>query len=205
MNPKLFWLLTATLLLSIHRAEAQQPGKIPRIGYLSGASPSTSPARREAFAQGLIELGYVEGKNVVIERRWADGKFDRLPALAAELVHIKVDIIVTAGPQTTRPAKEATSTIPIVMAQDPDPVGNGFVASLALPGGNITGLATFAPELSGKQLELLKESIPQLSPVAVFGTSSNPGNTQNLREAELSAKAFGVKLQYNRRTRAEGF
>ena len=196
MNPKLFWLLTATLLLSIHRAEAQQPGKIPRIGYLSGASPSTSPARREAFAQGLIELGYVEGKNVVIERRWADGKFDRLPALAAELVHIKVDIIVTAGPQTTRPAKKATSTIPIVMAQDPDPVGNGFVASLALPGGNITGLATFAPELSGKQLELLKESIPQLSRVAVFGTSSNPGNAQNLREAELSAKAFGVKLQY---------
>jgi putative tryptophan/tyrosine transport system substrate-binding protein len=196
MNPKLFWLLTAILLVSIHRAEAQQPGKVPRIGYLSGASPSTSPARREAFGQGLIELGYVEGKNVVIERRWADGKFDRLPALAAELVHIKVDIIVTAGPQTTRPAKEATSTIPIVMAQDPDPVGNGFVASLALPGGNITGLATFAPELSGKQLELLKESIPQLSRVAVFGTSSNPGNTQNLREAELSAKAFGVKLQY---------
>jgi putative tryptophan/tyrosine transport system substrate-binding protein len=196
MNPKLFWLLTAILLVSIHRAEAQQPGKVPRIGYLSGASPSTSPARREAFGQGLIELGYVEGKNVVIERRWADGKFDRLPALAAELVHIKVDIIVTAGPQTTRPAKEATSTIPIVMAQDPDPVGNGFVASLALPGGNITGLATFAPELSGKQLELLKESIPQLSRVAVFGTSSNPGNAQNLREAELSAKAFGVKLQY---------
>ena len=196
MNPKLFWLLTAILLVSIHRAEAQQPGKVPRIAYLSGASPSTSPARREAFGQGLIELGYVEGKNVVIERRWADGKFDRLPALAAELVLIKVDIIVTAGPQTTRPAKEATSTIPIVMAQDPDPVGNGFVASLALPGGNITGLATFAPELSGKQLELLKESIPQLSRVAVFGTSSNPGNTQNLREAELSAKAFGVKLQY---------
>jgi putative ABC transport system substrate-binding protein len=88
MNPKLFWLLTAILLVSIHRAEAQQPGKVPRIGYLSGASPSTSPARREAFGQGLIELGYVEGKNVVIERRWADGKFDRLPALAAELVHI---------------------------------------------------------------------------------------------------------------------
>ncbi len=112
-------------------AEAQQPTKNPRIGYLSGSSPSTSPARREAFWQGLRELGYVEGKNIVIEQRYAEGKFDRLPALAAELVRLKVDIIVTAGPQTTRPAKEATSTIPIVMAQDPDPVGNGFVASLA--------------------------------------------------------------------------
>ena len=177
-------------------AEAQQPTKNPRIGYLSGSSPSTSPARREAFWQGLRELGYVEGKNIVIEQRYAEGKFDRLPALAAELVRLKVDIIVTAGPQTTRPAKEATSTIPIVMAQDPDPVGNGFVASLARPGGNITGLATFAPELSGKQLELLKETVPKLSRVAVFGTSINPGNAQNLREVELAAKAFGVKLQY---------
>ena len=177
-------------------AEAQQPTKNPRIGYLSGSSPSTSPARREAFRQGLRELGYVEGKNIVIEQRYAEGKFDRLPALAAELVRLKVDIIVTAGPQTTRPAKQATSTIPIVMAQDPDPVGNGFVASLARPGGNITGLATLAPELSGKQLELLKETVPKLSRVAVFGTSINPGNAQNLREVELAAKAFGVKLQY---------
>jgi putative ABC transport system substrate-binding protein len=177
-------------------AEAQQPTKNPRIGYLSGSSPSTSPARREAFRQGLRELGYVEGKNIVIEQRYAEGKFDRLPALAAELVRLKVDIIVTAGPQTTGPAKQATSTIPIVMAQDPDPVGNGFVASLARPGGNITGLATFAPELSGKQLELLKETVPKLSRVAVFGTSINPGNAQNLREVELAAKAFGVKLQY---------
>ena len=177
-------------------AEAQQPTKNPRIGYLSGSSPSTSPARREAFWQGLRELGYVEGKNIVIEQRYAEGKFVRLPALAAELVRLKVDIIVTAGPQTTRPAKEATSTIPIVMAQDPDPVGNGFVASLARPGGNITGLATFAPELSGKQLELLKKTVPKLSRVAVFGTSINPGNAQNLREVELAAKAFGVKLQY---------
>ena len=177
-------------------AEAQQPTKNPRIGYLSGSSPSTSPARREAFRQGLRELGYVEGKNIVIEQRYAEGKFDRRPALAAELVRLKVDIIVTAGPQTTRPAKQATSTIPIVMAQDPDPVGNGFVASLARPGGNITGLATLAPELSGKQLELLKETVPKLSRVGVFGTSINPGNAQNLREVELAAKAFGVKLQY---------
>jgi putative ABC transport system substrate-binding protein len=177
-------------------AEAQQPTKIPRIGYLSGSSPSTSPARRNAFRQGLRELGYVEGKNIAIEWRYAEGKFDRLPALAAELVRLKVDIIVTAGPQATRPAKQATSTIPIVMAQDPDPVGNGFVASLARPGGNITGLSSLAPEISGKQLELLKEIVPRLSRAAVFGTSINSGNAQNLREVELTAKAFGVKLQY---------
>ena len=135
-------------------------------------SPSTDSARIEAFRQGLRELGYVEGKNIVIEWRYAEGKPDRLPALAAELVRLKVDVIVTGGPVATRAAKEATSTIPIVMAQDSDPVGSGFVASLARPGGNITGLATLAPELSGKQLELLKEIIPRLSRVAVFRKSS---------------------------------
>jgi putative ABC transport system substrate-binding protein len=197
MNKKVFDLVLCALLLALSfPAAAQQPTKIPRIGYLSGPSPSTSANRRQAFRQGLRELGYVEGKNIVIEYRYAEGKFDRLPALAAELVGLKVDIIVTSGPQTTRPAKQATSTIPIVMGQDPDPVGNGFVASLARPGGNVTGLATLAPELSGKQLELLKETVPKLSRVAVFGTSINPGNAQNLREVELAAKAFGVKLQY---------
>jgi putative tryptophan/tyrosine transport system substrate-binding protein len=197
MKKKIITLALSALLFALSfPAEAQQPTKIPRIGYVSGSFLSTSPARREAFRQGLRELGYVEGKNIVIEQRYADGKFDRLPALAAELVRLKVDIIVTAGPQATGPAKQATSTIPIVMAQDPDPVGNGFVASLARPGGNITGLATFAPELSGKQLELLKETVPKLSRVAVFGTSINPGNAQNLKEVELAAKAFGVKLQY---------
>src|SRR6266511_2467050 len=160
------------LLAVAVKAGAQQPTKIPRIGYLSGSSPSTAPGRRKAFRQGLRELGYVEEKNIVIEWRYAEGKFDRLPALAAELVRLKVDIIVTAGPQATRPAKQATSTIPIVMAQDPDPVGNGFVASLARPGGNITGLSSLALELSGKQLELMKEIVPRLSHVAVFGTST---------------------------------
>ena len=188
--------LSVMVLANGDLLEAQQPTKIPRIGYLSGPTPTTSSNRREAFLQGLRELGYVEGKSIIIEWRWAYGKFDRLPALAAELVRLKVDIIITSGPQTTLPAKQATSTIPIVMSQDPDPVGNGFVASLARPGGNITGLATLAPELSGKQLELLKETVPTLSRVAVFGTSINPGNAQNLREVELTAKAFGVKLQY---------
>ena len=133
--------LCATLLDLSSFAAAQQPTKIPRIGYLVANFPSTNPARNEAFRQGLRDLGYVEGKSIVIEWRYAEGNFDRLPALAAELVRLKVDVIVTAGPAATRPAKEATSTIPIVMGFDNDPVGNGFVASLARPGGNITGLS----------------------------------------------------------------
>ena len=190
-------ILVAVVLLALGViAEAQQTGKVPRIGYLSPTSPSVSPTRIEAFRQGLRELGYVEGKNIVIEYRYAEGKFDRLPALAAELVRFKLDLIVTTGPTVTRAAKEATTTVPIVMATDTDPVGNGFVTSLARPGGNITGLSALAPELSGKQLELLKEILPRLSRVAVFGTSSNPGNAQMLKEVRLAAGAFGVKLQY---------
>jgi ABC-type uncharacterized transport system substrate-binding protein len=177
-------------------APAQQPTKIPRIGYLIGASPTAYSYRAEPFRQGLRALGYVEGKNIVIEYRYAEGKLDRLPALAAELVRLKVDIIVTAGPLPTRAAKEATTTIPIVMTNDPDPVGTGFVASLARPGGNITGLSTLAPELSGKRLELLKETVPRLSRVAVFGTSTRPDHAQVLREVELAAGALKVKLQY---------
>jgi putative ABC transport system substrate-binding protein len=176
--------------------DAQQPTKVPRIGYIQAPPPSAVATRTDAFRQGLRELGYVEGKNIVIEWRFAEGKSERVPALAAELVHLKVDVIVTGGSILTRAVKEATSTIPIVMAQDIDPVGNGFVASLARPGGNITGLSTLAPEISGKRLELLKEIIPRLSRVAVLGTSSQPGNAQQLKETELAAQAFGVKLQY---------
>jgi putative ABC transport system substrate-binding protein len=137
----------------------------------------------------------MEGKTIVIEWRYAEGKFDRLPALAAELVRLKVDIIVSGGPQSTRPAKEATSTIPIVMAQDTDPVGNGFIASLARPGGNITGLSNLSSELSGKRLELLKETVPRLSRLAVLANSTEPGNAQVLRETELATEAFKVQLQ----------
>src|SRR5215470_8681881 len=137
-------------------AKAQQSPKIPRIGYLTGATPGGQAARIEAFRQGLRELGYVEGKNIVVEYRYAEEKLDRLPALAAELVRLKVDVIVTGGSGNTRAAKEATNAIPIVMAQDVDSVANGFVVSLARPGGNITGLATLSPEVSGKRLELLK-------------------------------------------------
>jgi putative ABC transport system substrate-binding protein len=138
----------------------------------------------------------VEGKNIVIEYRYAEGKPGRLSEFAAELVRLNVDVIVTGGPAPTRAAKEATVKIPIVMGFDNDPVGSGFVASLARPGGNITGLSTLSPEISGKQLELLKEILPKLSRVAVFGTSTRPGNAQSLKEVELAAGALGVKLQY---------
>ena len=178
MIKRLLWIVTLVLLAIGTFAEAQQPAKAPRIGFLGGSSPSAISARIEAFRRGLRELGYVEGKNIVIEWRYAEGKFDRLPALAAELVRLKVDVIVTSGPLPTRAAKEATVTIPIVMTQVGDPVGSGFVASLARPDGNITGLSTLAPELSGKRLELLKETVPRLSRVAVLVTSTRPGNAQ---------------------------
>jgi putative ABC transport system substrate-binding protein len=188
-------LVVAMLLAFGVVAKAQQPGKIPRIGLLY-ASASINAVRIEAFRQGMRELGYVEGKNFVLEERYAEGKLDRFPALAAELVRLKVDVIVVGGPAATRPAKEATTTIPIVMAQDSDPVGNGFIASLARPGGNITGLATLSPELSGKRLELLKEVVPKLSRVAVLGTSTEPANAQSLNETELAAGALNLRLQY---------
>jgi putative tryptophan/tyrosine transport system substrate-binding protein len=177
------------------RAEAQQ-AKIPRIGFLFVSSLSSNSGRADAFRQGLRELGYVEGKNIIIEWRSADGKPDRLPAIAADLVHLKLDALVTAGPAATGSAKEATAVIPIIMAQDSDPVGNKFVASLARPGGNITGLSALSPEISGKQLELLKQVVPKLSRVAVFGISKRPGNAQAVKEIELAAGAFGVQLQY---------
>jgi putative ABC transport system substrate-binding protein len=179
-------------------AQAQQLRKLPRIGYVAAAfgSSSTMLARTEAFRQGLRELGYAEGENIIIEWRFAEGKVDRLATLVAELIRLKIDIILSGGPEPTRSAKEATGMIPIVMTQDPDPVGSRFVASLARPGANITGLSTLAPELSGKRLELLKEVVPEISRVAVFGTSTYPGNTRALRETEFAAEAFGLKLHY---------
>jgi ABC-type uncharacterized transport system substrate-binding protein len=177
-------------------AGAQQATKISRIGVLTANFPSTNAANRAAFRQGLRELGYSEGKNILIEERYAEEKLDRLSEFAAELVRLKVDVIVTLGGRGTRAAKEATKTIPIVMAQVPDPVGDGFVASLARPGGNITGLSALGPELSGKRLELLKETVPKLSRMAVLGTSTTPGNAQQLRELELAGGALKVKLQF---------
>src|SRR5262245_55031240 len=160
-NPKWWGLSRMVFVLMVCGAhvDAQEPKKVARIGYLAFGSPSAIPARIEAFQQGLRELGYVEGKNIFIEWRSAEGKQDRLPSLTAELIRLKVDVIVTNGPYSTRAAKAATVTIPIVMAAVGDPVGDGIVASLARPGGNITGLSSVAPELSGKRLELLNEIV----------------------------------------------
>jgi putative tryptophan/tyrosine transport system substrate-binding protein len=195
-------ILVMVMLLAVTvLAEAQQPKKVPWIGLLIASSPSPASPRVEAFRQGLRDLGYVEGKDIVIEYRYGEGKPDRLPTLAAELVSLKIDIIVTGGSSPTRAAKEATVSIPIVMTQDIDPVGSGFVASLARPGGNITGLSNFAPELSGKRIELLKELAPNISRVAVLGALSLPANAQGLNaqalnEVKLAAEALRVKLQY---------
>jgi putative ABC transport system substrate-binding protein len=177
-------------------AEAQQPTKVPRIGYLTGTNLSASSGRTEALRQGLGDLGYVEGKNIIIEWRGADGNRDRQRAFAVELVRLNADVIVTGGSSSTRAAKEATSTIPIIMTQDDDPVGSGFVASLARPGGNVTGLSTLSPELSGKRLELLKEVIPGLSRVAVLRSTTSAGQAQETKEIDLAAGVLRVKTQY---------
>jgi len=189
-------LFVVVLLAVAVVAEAQQAKKVPRIGVLIALSPAAISARIEAFRRGLKELGYIEGKNIVIEERSAEGKADRLPGLAAELVRLPVDVIVAGGPAATGPAKAATSTIPIVMTTDSDPVASGFVASLARPGGNITGLSTLSPELSGKQLELLKEIVPKLSRVAVIGNSTEPGNAESLSTMQLAAGALATQLQF---------
>jgi putative ABC transport system substrate-binding protein len=192
----IFWMLNSVLLTTTCYVHAQQPAKIPRISFLLAPAASTVAARLEGFRLGLRELGYVEGKNIIIEWRSAEGKPERLSEIAGELVRLNVDLIVTAGPADTRAAREATTTIPLVMGQDSDPVGSGFVASLARPGGNITGLATYAPELSGKQLELLKEVVPKLSRLAFIGNSTNPGDAQTLRETVVAASAFEIYLRY---------
>jgi putative ABC transport system substrate-binding protein len=191
LSAVLFALSTIAALLFVlcGPALAQQPKKVPRIGYLTVPSASAQAPRLEAFRQGLRELGYVEGKNMLVEYRFAEGKLDRVPGLGAELVSLQVDVIVSAGLTPTRTVKQATSTIPIVMAQDDDPVGNGFVTSLARPGGNITGLTTLSPEISGRQLELLKETIPKLS------TWSRSGNAVVLKETKNAAQLLGLELK----------
>ena len=179
--------LGAVLLALCLPAEAQQPTKVPRIGYLLGA-PFRYLDRTEAFRQGLRELGYVEGKNIVIEWRSAEGKLDRLPALAAELVRLKVDVIVTAGPGATRAAKEATVTIPIVMTQDDDPVGSGFVASLARPGGNITGLSTLAPETKRKTTGASEGDRSQALPRGCLRDFNQPGQRATVKRDRTRRK-----------------
>jgi putative ABC transport system substrate-binding protein len=195
--PKLLSILLLVAALDVGAlAQAQQPAKIPRIGFYLDANPSAVAARVEGFRQGLRDLGYIEGKNILIEWRSAEGNAERRAEIVADLVRQKVDLIVSPGPTGTRALKEATSTIPIVMGQDTDPVGSGFVASLARPGGNITGLSALAPEMSGKQLELIKDIVPKLSRVAIIGNSTNPGDAQALRETVLAAGSFEIYLRY---------
>jgi putative ABC transport system substrate-binding protein len=191
----LFYALPALILATFHLAEGQQTAKVSKIGYLNAGSPSTNPARIEAFRQGLRELGYVERKNIVIEDRSAEGNLDRLPDLARELVRLKVDLIVVGGSTATRAAKNVTNLIPIVMINVTDPVLLGFVVSLARPGGNITGLTNLAPELGGKRLELLKEIVPQLSRVAVLGDPNSPAYGPQTNELDIAARALGLRLQ----------
>jgi|SRR6266545_1356120 len=184
-------------LASLGTAAAQRPEKVPRVGYLSPGS-SSDPARLrrfEAFRQGLRELGYVEGQSITIESRWAEGKYERYSALAADLVRLKVDVIVAVGGRATQDAQQATRTIPIVMSVVIDPLGSGLVASLARPGGNVTGLTIMASDLVGKQFEVLKEVVPKVSRVALLWNPANPGSAPQLRAAEVAARALGVRLQ----------
>ena len=187
--------LLTVFLITGSLAEAQQPKKIPRIGFLSASSSSADRPADEAFQRGLRDLGWVKGQNIVIDYRYAEGKPDRLPDLAVELVRLQVDIIVTAGEFAIRRAKQATKTIPIVMANSGDPVGSGLVANLAHPGGNITGLSILSPELSGKALEFLKESFPKVVRVAIVWNPNNAVKVLDFKEAQAAAAKLGVQLQ----------
>ena len=190
----LLGLLAASTLPAV--ANAQQPGKVYRIGYLSAPSRESVSRGVEAFLMALRDLGWVEGRNVVVEFRWADGKVERLPDLAAELVRLKVDVIVAPAGSAVQAAKNATSSIPIVMIFPNDPVASGLVASLARPGGNVTGTTfTSGPEIFGKQLQLLKEAVPRALRVAVLGNPSDPEWASHMSEVDAAARAMGLKLQ----------
>ncbi|HSE87322.1 MAG TPA: ABC transporter substrate-binding protein [Candidatus Binatia bacterium] len=187
--------LCAMLFALCLPVEAQQPKKVPRIGFLGGASASSYAVRINAFRQGLNQLGYIEGKNIVIEYRYAEGKLDRLPALAKELVGLKPDVIVAAPTPSVLAAKKASAMIPIVFVSVGDPVGSGLVASLARPGGNITGLTVLVPELSGKRLELLKEAIPNVIRVAALWNPANPAQELVWKEIQAAAQELRLQLQ----------
>jgi putative tryptophan/tyrosine transport system substrate-binding protein len=189
----LIWLLATVLLATSSLAQAQEQKKVPRTGLLS---PTSDDSRVEAFRQRLRELGYVDGQNITIEYRWADGKFDRLLDLAAELVRLNVDVVVAVVTQASLAAKKSTATIPIVMIGVSDPVGSGLVVSLARPGANITGTSSMTAEVVGKQLELLRETFPKISRVAALWNPANPVfQAIQLRETENAARALGLRLQ----------
>ena len=190
-------LLFFAVPLGTAAAQSQEKQKVPRVGYISpGSSSDPMRLRRfEAFREGLRELGYVERQSIVLEPRWAEGQYARYPALVADLVRLKAGVIVVVGGTATKAAKEVTRTVPIVMSLVIDPVGSGLIPSLAHPGGNVTGTSIMAPDLVGKQLELLKEVVPKVSRVAVLWNPDNPGGVPQLRQAEAAARALGVRLQ----------
>jgi putative ABC transport system substrate-binding protein len=188
--------LTGSAALCSLSAHAQQAGKVPRIGYLGVTSPSDRPPLLDTFRQGLRELGWIEGQNIVIDYRFAEGRLDRLPDLAAELVRLNVDIIVSLGTQGVTAAKNATETIPIVMIGVRDPIGTGLIASLARPGGNVTGVSgTAGLEIVTKQLELLKETTPKAHRVAVLSNPANAYHQLAIREVNVAARSLGMQLQ----------
>ena len=196
MNKKLTSLALSFMMVALSvPIEAQQTRKVLRIGLLSGFRPSPMPSAIEALRQGLRELGYVEGQNVIVEYRWAEGKDDRYAPLAAEIVSLGVDVIVTQGTQATLAAKQATNTIPIVVGGAGDLVGEGLVASLARPGGNVTGFTNIDPDLSAKRLQLLREALPKVSRVAVLYHGGPGGDQDELRETHAAAKKLGVQIQ----------
>ena len=176
-------------------AEAQQAGKVYRIAFLGASSPALESELVAAFREGLRDLGYIEGQNIVIEYRWAEGHYDRYPAFVAEAVRLKVDVIVTAGTPAALAAKEGTRTLPIVMAAIGDPIAAGVVSSVAHPGGNITGSTSMTPEIDAKRLELLKEVVPGVSRVAVLWNPANPSNKARIREMQAAAKTLRLTLE----------
>jgi putative ABC transport system substrate-binding protein len=187
--------LSAMLFALCVSAEAQQPAKIPRLGYVVATSANPKPSSVEAFRQGLKNLGYVEGKNILVEYRYAEGVEDRLPALVGELVQLKVDVLIIPPLRAIRAAQQATKTIPIVMVTTADPVATGLVGSLARPGGNITGLTRLTAELSGKRVELLKEAVPGMSRVGVLWDAEGAGSTNSFKEYDAAARALKIPLQ----------
>jgi len=196
MNRKFLWLLTILFLASTHLAEAQQPKKVPRIGFVSGRgepTPSTPDPSADAFRQGLRDLGYVEGKNILVEYRYTQGKPDRIPGSVAELVQLKVDVLVSPTSPAIRAAKQATKTIPIVMVVTVDPVATGLIDSLARPGGNVTGLTRLTRDLSGKRLELIKEAVPGISRVGILWSNTSPSTA--FKEYDAAARALKIPLQ----------
>ena len=196
MNRKVFCIALGAMLFALSvPVDAQQPKKVPRIGYLSAVSASAPDRHIEAFRQGLREIGYVEGKNISIEYGFAEGKLDRLPELAAGLVSLKLDLIVAASGQASRALKQATTTIPIVMAVSGEVVETGIIASLARPGGNITGMTVYSPQVSGKRLELLKEAFPKVRRIAVLGDPTVTGHRLDWQELKAASRSLAVELQ----------